>query len=418
MSNLRIPTAAIFEPLLRPARYKAAWGGRGSGKSHFFAEAVLEHCIGNPGARVVAIREVQRSLAESAKRLIEDKARRQGVSGLFSFRRDRIGTPGGGAILFQGMQDHTAESIKSLEGVTIAWVEEAQSLSKRSLELLRPTIREPGSELWFSWNPRRASDPVDALFRSGRPPPNAIVVRALYRDNPWFPEELERERRDDQKNNPSRYGHIWEGDYEPTVEGAIWTRAEIQQNRVASAPDLEKIVVAVDPAVSSGEGADETGIVVCGLGRDRRGYVLDDQSVRGAPDTWARRVVSAYDHWRADTIVAEKNQGGEMVRTTLQAVRRSLPVRLVHASRRKAERAQPVAALDGLGKISHVGDFPELEEQMMQMTAEGYEGPGSPDRVDARVHGFLHLFKKLTAPRPTTAAPARRANLGAYQGEF
>jgi hypothetical protein len=132
---LDIPTAEVFEPLLYPARYKGAHGGRGSGKSHFFAEMLIEDHIRHPGMRSVCIREVQKSLKESAKRLLEDKIQKLGVTMLFDAQADRIITPGNGVIIFQGMQDHTAESIKSLEGFRRAWVEEAQTLSARSLEL-------------------------------------------------------------------------------------------------------------------------------------------------------------------------------------------------------------------------------------------------------------------------------------------
>lgn len=221
---LKIDTAAIFEPLLYPARYKGAHGGRGSGKSHFFAEMLIEDCIRYPGMRAVCIREVQQSLKESAKRLLEDKIQQLGVHSLFGIFTDHIKTPGGGVIIFQGMKDHTAESIKSLEGFRRAWVEEAQTLSARSLELLRPTIREEGSELWFSWNPRMKTDPVDAMFRQARPD-GAVCVEANWSDNPWFPRVLEQERLDCVKNNPDQYEHIWEGGYVTVVAGAYYAAA-------------------------------------------------------------------------------------------------------------------------------------------------------------------------------------------------
>lgn len=189
----RIETPEAFEPLLAPARYKGAWGGRGSGKSHFFAQEVVLRCAKVPGSRIVCVREVQKSLKDSVKRLVEDKIQSLGLGAHFDVKQAEISTPGGGLIAFQGMQDHTSESIKSLEGFTVAWVEEAQTLSARSLEMLRPTIRAPGSELWFSWNPRSATDPVDALLRGREAPPGAIVVRANYSDNPFFPAELEQE---------------------------------------------------------------------------------------------------------------------------------------------------------------------------------------------------------------------------------
>jgi phage terminase large subunit len=227
LSVLSIPTAEVFEPLLGPSRYKAVHGGRGSGKSHFLAEKLIDDSLYENGLRSVCIREVQKSLKESAKRLIEDKleALRLGEADGFKVFREVIQTPGDGVIVFQGMQDHTAESIKSLEGYGRAWVEEAQSLSARSLSLLRPTIRADGSELWFSWNPRRKVDPVDAMFRSGLKPTGAVVVQANWRDNPWFPSVLEQERKDCLRDTPDQYDHIWEGGYATVIDGAYYARA-------------------------------------------------------------------------------------------------------------------------------------------------------------------------------------------------
>lgn len=393
---LDVPTPRAFLPFLAPARYKGAHGGRGSGKSHHFAEKAALSCL-KPGTRGVCIREVQKTLQESAKRLIEDKIATLGVGSHFDCQKDRIVTPGNGVILFQGMQDHTAESIKSLEGFDWAWVEEAQTLSARSLEMLRPTIRKPGSELWFTWNPRNAADPVDALLRGPEPPPNAVVREVNYYDNPFFPPELEEERLYDQRTKPERYAHIWRGAYEPTAIGAIWDRVTLHRTRRAEPPQLTRILIAVDPAVSDEPGSDEHGIVVVGLGADGRGYVLADMSCRGGPEEWARTAVAAYDLYSADGVVIEKNQGGDMCRYTLQTVRKNLPIIEVHASRGKHVRAEPIAALYKLDKVSHVGTFGELEQQMCQMTAAGYQGSGSPDRCDALVWGLTQLFPAVTA---------------------
>ncbi len=226
MSKLRIPTAEAFAPLLQPSRYKGVWGGRGSGKSHFFAGLLVEEHLRFAGHRSVCIREVQKSLKQSAKKLIEDTLQKYGLGEAQGFKvwREVIETPNDGLIIFQGMQDHTSDSIKSLEGFDRAWVEEAQSLSDRSLSLLRPTIRSDGSELWFSWNPSRANDPVDMLLRGPVPPSDAIVVRANWSDNPWFPKVLEQERLDCKENQPDRYGHIWEGEYATVLEGAYFAK--------------------------------------------------------------------------------------------------------------------------------------------------------------------------------------------------
>lgn len=174
-----------------------------------------------PGTRAVCIREYQRTLAQSSKHLIESKIEQMGVGSQFNIIKEHIVAPGGGLILFTGMQDHTAESIKSLEGCRIAWIDEAQTLSARSLALLRPTIRVEGSEIWASWNARRKSDAIDEFLRAKKPE-NAIVVQANWRDNPWFPAVLEQERLLDLKNYPDRYDHIWEGGYAKAFEGAYF----------------------------------------------------------------------------------------------------------------------------------------------------------------------------------------------------
>ena len=225
--TLQIPTAEVFEPLLEPARDKGAWGGRGSGKSHFFAGLLIEDSLANKGLLSACIREVQKSLKDSAKRLIESKLEEHSLGEADGFKvfREVIETPGDGAIIFQGMQDHTAESIKSLEGFRRAWVEEAQTLSQRSVGLLRPTIRADGSELWWSWNPRRKADPVDSMLRGANVPTGSVVVRANWSDNPWFPSVLEQERLDCIKNQPEQYDHVWEGGYATVLEGAYYAQA-------------------------------------------------------------------------------------------------------------------------------------------------------------------------------------------------
>jgi len=209
VSGFKIETAEVFEPLLQPARYKGAWGGRGSGKSHFFAEDLVDHALRWPGEageglRALSFREVQKSLKQSAKHLIESKIKKFGLTEADGFKvfNDCIALPGDGLLSFSGLQDHTADSIKSFEGLHIAWGEEAQSITAHSINLLRPTVRWEdktrglASELWFGWNPRRKNDAVDLMLRSEAKPSDAVVVRANWSDNPWFPGVLEQERLD------------------------------------------------------------------------------------------------------------------------------------------------------------------------------------------------------------------------------
>jgi phage terminase large subunit len=251
LRTLRIPTAKVFQPLLVPSRYKGAWGGRGSGKSHFFAEKLIEDCMCEPGEtgegmRAVCIREVQKDLAQSSKLLIESKLSAHGIGEADGFKvfRDVIQTPGDGLMIFKGMQDYTADSIKSLEGFKRAWWEEAQSATAHSLNMLRPTLRAAGSELWFSWNARRKTDPVDVMLRGAEKPTGAVVVSANWRDNPWFTAELEQERQDCLRMQPDQYDHIWEGGYISVMSGAYFAQAlalaknENRIGRVAADPLL------------------------------------------------------------------------------------------------------------------------------------------------------------------------------------
>ena len=230
IKNLRIETPEWAEPLLSPARYKGIYGGRGSGKSHERAEAAIEKQLIDPNSRGVCIREFQKSLDQSVKQLLEDKIQKLGVGDYFTVQDAKIlSKRGEGHIIFQGMQNHTAESIKSLEGYDWAWVEEAQSLSQRSLDLLRPTIRQESSELWFTWNPGDPTDPIDMLLRSSSPPPNSTIIQVNYMDNPWFPDVLREEMEYDMKRDIEKYRHVWLGGYVQNSEKRVFKNWKVQE---------------------------------------------------------------------------------------------------------------------------------------------------------------------------------------------
>jgi phage terminase large subunit len=214
--------------LLEPARYKGAHGGRASGKSHFFGELYIEENV-QQKLDFVCLREVQKSLEFSVKKLIEGKIESMNAGLYFDVQDKKITSAHGGVTIFQGMQNHTAESIKSLEGFDRAWVEEAQSLSQRSLDLLRPTIRKPWSELWFGWNPRLETDPIDAFLRSDTPYPGAVVIEANYQDNPWLPDVLRAELEYDRKRDPDKYAHIWMGQYQRNSESRVFRNWRIDE---------------------------------------------------------------------------------------------------------------------------------------------------------------------------------------------
>ena len=221
MRELVIDTAPVFEPLLHPARYKGAYGGRGSAKSHFFAELMVEENI-REKLDNVCLRETLKSLEFSVKKLLELKIEAMNVGGYFAVQDRRILTKKGGVVIFEGMQNHTADSIKSLEGFDRAWFEEAQAASQKSLDLLRPTIRKPGSEMWFSWNPDLPTDPIDQLLRGPSLPPGAVVVESNYMDNPWLPQELRDELEYDRGRDFDKFSHIWLGQYKQHSEARVF----------------------------------------------------------------------------------------------------------------------------------------------------------------------------------------------------
>lgn len=221
--TLRLEVPRAFKPLLAPRRYKGAYGGRGGAKSHFFAEQLVARCYRQP-TRAVGIREVQLSIRDSVRQLLSDKIQKLELGRYFDVLDTEIRGHNGSNIVFRGMQSYNAETIKSLEGYDLAWVEEAQTLSQHSLDLLRPTIRKPGSELWFGWNPRFRTDPVDVFFRKADPNDKDIVsVKVGWQDNPWFPDVLRRDMERDRATDPELAEHIWEGGYQ-IGHGAILAR--------------------------------------------------------------------------------------------------------------------------------------------------------------------------------------------------
>lgn len=252
-----------------------------------------------------------------------------------------------------------------------------------------------------------------ALIKKLLNDPDTIVTKGRTRDNEanlaaTFIKQIE------DRYGGTRLGRQeLEGELLEDVPGALWSRTAIDEARRPEPPDkLDRIIVAIDPATSSNEHSDETGIVCVGLAKDgdgySRGYVLADRSLRGAPETWAKAAVALYREFDADRIIAEKNQGGEMVEAVIRSVARNLPVTLVHASRGKLVRAEPISALYEQGRVHHIGRFDKLEDQMCEYSIDFDRKNGSPDRMDALVWGLSFLFNKITARRklPEEIAPS------------
>lgn len=233
--NVEFPVK--LQPLFQPKRLKVAHGGRGSAKSWGFARALLIEAAQRP-LRVLCAREIQKSIKDSVHRLLSDQIQAMGLGHLYEVLETEIRGKNGSLFLFAGLAQHTVESIKSFEGVDICWVEEAQTVTKRSWDVLTPTIRKDGSEIWITLNPDMETDETYTRFVMGNRP-DAFIVQMNWKDNPWFPVELEKERQDTLIRDPDNYQNIWEGAPKRVSEGAIY-RHEIErlysENRVRPVP--------------------------------------------------------------------------------------------------------------------------------------------------------------------------------------
>jgi len=218
LADVKMPVA--LQGMFKPSRYKIAHGGRGSGKSWGFARALLMRGASQK-LRILCAREVQKSIKQSVHTLLSDQIQELGLGADYQVLETEIRGINGTSITFAGLATHTVESIKSYEGADIVWVEEAQTVSKKSWDILIPTIRKPDSEIWVTFNPDLDSDDTFIRFVEN-PPEGAFVIKMNYTENPWFPDVLEKERLHSFKNDPEGYMNIWEGACKSAVDGAIY----------------------------------------------------------------------------------------------------------------------------------------------------------------------------------------------------
>ena len=363
-------------------------GGRGMGKSWAGSRWLAEQAQGKRGEYAV----IGRSESDTRQTCIEGPS---GLLDALGLHRDspqykkgvgEIRLPNGSII-----HSYSAESPQSTRGPNLAgvWCDELASwrfLMETWHERLLLAVRVGDPHVVVTTTPR----PVPLLRELvGRTDGSVVITKGTTFDN--AANLSARALAEFRRYEGTRIGRQeLLGELLDDVEGALWTRELIETSRVSKI-DREaflRIVVAVDPAVTAGEHSDETGIIVAGIDRDGQGYVLDDLTCRLPPDKWAKRVVAARVKWGADRVVAEKNNGGLLVESVLRTVDRSLPLKLVHAATGKLPRAEPIASLYEQGKISHVGSFPELEDQLCTWIP----GQGtSPDRLDALVWAFTEL---------------------------
>jgi phage terminase large subunit-like protein len=394
------PAHARFSQLAPSTEWRT-WlllGGRGSGKTRAAAEWV-RHMIETKTCGRMAL--VGQTFADVRDVMVD------GVSGLkaiasereyprFEVSRRRIIWPNGGMAMLYSAEDPDSMRGPQFDG---AWGDElaAWANPQAVLDTLRPAMRVGvNPQLVLSTTPR----PVPAL-KALLADPSCSVTRSATRDNAA---NLPHVVLEDLKERWA--GTIWarqelDGEMIEDPEGALWTRADIIAARGrADMPELDRIVVAVDPPISVGAKADTCGIIVAGaggVGHKRRAVILADYSVQGVgPQAWSAAVARAYDQFKANLIVAEANQGGEMVRATLALAAPMAPIRLVHASTGKRARADPISLLYAQGRVRHDAHFRDLEDQMCTFGAAGFTG--SPDRVDALVWALTDLILDRTLP--------------------
>ena len=377
-------------------------GGRGSGKTRAGAEWVRAQVLGPPHSHRMArrIALVGETIGQVRSVMVE------GVSGLLSVHtykeRPAFELANNQLVWANGTiaQMFAADSPDSLRGPQFdtAWCDEL-------CKWRRPDVA--WDNLQFAL--RLGTLPQCVVTTTPRAIPllkrimddhATVTSRSRTSDNarhlaPSFLSEMQR-----------RYGGTPIGEQELEGEiveermGGLWKRFWFAQNRLAGRPDLQRIVVAVDPPVTSSAGSDSCGIIVAGKGVDNRAYVIGDRTIQGRdPATWAKAAVAAYHDYQANSIVVETNQGGDLVVQTFKGIDTSVPVKKVHASRGKWLRAEPVAALYSEGRVAHVGDYPELERQMCDFAADGLANGRSPDRLDALVWAITELML-VTTRRP------------------
>ena len=363
-----------------------ALAGRGFGKTEAGAQWI-RHRVENGARSIALVAETQKDLEEvMVARLL--KISPPEMMPKVRYKPVRVTWPNGAEAL--GYNGTEPDQLRGPEFDT-AWVDElAKYRYARDLwDMLQFTMRSGDDpRVFVTTTPR----PIPVL-REIMASPTTVITRGSTMDNaanlaPSF-----------MKAVVERYAGTRLGRQELNAEmlddvvGALWTRDMIEATRIKEPPAMRRVVIAVDPSGTSGNGeGDDIGIVAAGVGIDGRAYVLGDYSCNLSPDGWARRVAEVYSMHNADRIVAERNFGGAMVEAVIRAADKSLPVKMVTASRGKVARAEPVAAMYEQGRISHCGGFAALEDQMCAMTPSGYVGEGSPDRADALVWALTELM--------------------------
>lgn len=380
MATLRMEIPAKMLPFqTQPRRHKIARGGRGSGKSWSVARLLAIRGYSQP-TRILCVREVQKSIKESSHRLLSDTIQSLGLGSWYDVQQQAIKGPNGTEFAFAGLQDHTADSLKSYEGFDICWVEEAHTVTERSAQVLIPTIRKPGSELWWTYNPEQDADFVHQLAEMDDP--DTLVVTINWRDNPWFPGELDKERIKLQTLNPDLYAHVWEGQCR-SAAGLMFKRDWFRN--YDTLPSHLNLYLASDYAVTP-DGGDWTEHGVWGLSGTGDLYAVDWWYGQTDPAEWIDKWIEMIQQHKPLAAFEEKgvilraveSSINKRMRETQTFVRR---VALASAGS-KAERALGFAARASAGAVYLPMHKPWAVRLLNQLCAFNGEDGRQDDAVD------------------------------------
>lgn len=390
-------------------RYVVAHSGRGVGKSIQMGAICILYALQNPNSRILAIRGTQNKISESSLEILKDVINMMQIDSYFDMTEHTLKCKNGSEFLFYGGKNY--QSFKSLQGINLVFIDEATELSQSAWEVLIPTIRDDNSRFLISFNPEVEDDWVYQQFVINNHP-DAYVAKLSIEDNPYFPETLKREMEYDKERDYLKYLHIWEGQLIQHIQGALWKKdliKYIQREELEKIikGEFDKIVVAIDPSITSKQTSDECGIIVAA--KDKEKYVvLEDASAILSPQLWAEKAVALYNKYKADHIVYESNQGGDLTKTVINNINPTIRCLPVHASRGKILRAEPILQLYEQDKVRHLKCFRELEYEMLTYT--GDTNQKSPNRLDALVYALSDLAKVSRVP--TGMVRADMKNMG------
>jgi predicted phage terminase large subunit-like protein len=387
-----------YKPLFKKnpdTRYFLITGGRGSGKSYSVALSLLNLTY-EPDNIILFTRWTMISAHISIIPEFLEKIEVMGVESDFDITQNEIvNNKTGSKILFRGIktsQGTATANLKSISGVTTWVLDEAEELVDEDIfDRIDLSIRAKDipNRVMLVMNPSFKSHWIYKRWMISNRIDTTYIHTTYLQNKENLSQSFIDQAKRTKVENLHRYEHLFLGKWLDDAEGMLWNRQIIERSRMPKAPDLERIVVAIDPAATANMDSDETGIVVVGKDKAGNGYVLEDLSGKYSPSQWGALAVKAKERWDADCIVAEKNQGGDMVESVIRSMGERYRVKLVTATKGKYVRAEPVYSFYEQGKIYHIGQFPILESQMITFDPEKGK---SPDRVDALVWGFTELI--------------------------